>query len=65
MYDDIDYEELRSDLLNYYGTFMVNIAPAAVFELSRIERANYQELLMIARENNFDVDNYKLGGKNL
>lgn len=63
MIEEIDYEKLRSDLIDYYGTFMVNLFPAAVFELGRIEKASYQELLVIARENNFDLDDYNLKGK--
>ena len=61
----IDIDTLRRDLIDYYGTFMVNLFPAAAFELSRIERASCYELLMIASQNNFDIDDYKLGGKSL
>lgn len=65
MYEEIDYEKLRNDLMDYYGTFMVALFPAAVFELGRIEKASSEELLMIAKENNFDVDDYKSRGKSL
>ena len=63
MYMDLDYEKLRNDLLDYYGTFMVNLFPAAIFELGRIEKASEQELLTIAQENNFDLNDYKKRGK--
>ena len=62
---EIDYEKLRNDLVDYYGTFMVALFPAAVFELERIQKANYDELLVISKENNFDLDDYELKGKSL
>ena len=62
---EIDYEKLRDDLVDYYGTFMVALFPAAVFELERIQKANYDELLVISKENNFDLDDYELKGKSL
>lgn len=62
---EIDYEKLRNDLVDYYGTFMVSLFPAAVFELERIQKANYDELLVIAKENNFDLDDYEIRGKSL
>lgn len=65
MYTDVDFEKLRNDLLDYYGTFMVNLFPAAVFELGRIEKASEQELLTIAKENNFDLNDYEVKGKSL
>ena len=49
MYEEIDFEKLRNDLLDYYGTFMVNLFPAAVFELGRIDKANNEELLTITK----------------
>lgn len=63
MYEEIDFEKLRNDLLDYYGTFMVNLFPAAVFELGRIDKANNEELLTIAKENNFDLNDYEVKGK--
>lgn len=65
MYEEIDFEKLKIDLIDYYGTFMINLFPAAVFELNRIEKASNQELIIIAKENNFDLENYKLRGKSL
>lgn len=62
---EIDYEKLRNDLIDYYGTFMINLFPAAVFELERIQKASYEELLVIAKENNFDLGDYELRGKSL
>lgn len=65
MYTNIDFERLRKDLIDYYGTFMVALFPAASFELSRIENASNEELIVIAKENNFDLVDYQEKGKHL
>ena len=53
----IDYEKLRRDLIDYFGTAM-SFNPMAVIELSRVERASNDELVEIAIKNNFDLDKY-------
>ena len=58
MNDNIDYESLRQDLMNYFGTAIFNGNPLAIMELSKVERASWQELINIARENNININNY-------
>ena len=58
IYMDIDYDRLRSDLINYFGsaTPMFNVAYADVI---RVQRATNEELVSIALENGFDLEDYK------
>ena len=58
MYNEIDYESLRQDLMNYFGTAIASGMPQAVIDLTRVENANDEELLNIARENNININNY-------
>ena len=58
MYEEIDVERLRKDLLDYYGTAMYNASPLAIIELSKIERASEDELIQIAINNNINLNEY-------
>jgi len=58
MYEEIDIEKLRKDLLDYYGTAMYNVSPLAIIELSKIERASEDELIQIAINNNINLNEY-------
>ena len=55
-----DYEKLRKDLKDYYGTAMVVGFPLAIMDLSKVENASNEELLKIAQKNNFNENNYKV-----
>lgn len=57
--NEIDYEKLRNDLIDYYGTASYNGFPIAIIELSDVENASYEELINIAIKNNFNLNNYK------
>ena len=54
----IDVEKLRQDLIDYYGTALFNASPYAIVELQKIENAAYEELIKIAKDNNFDLNKY-------
>ena len=54
----IDVEKLRQDLIDYYGTALFNASPYAIVELQKIENATYEELIKIAKDNNFDLNKY-------
>lgn len=56
----IDFERLRTDLINYFGTAMYNISIAAMGNIQKIERASKEELIEIARENGFNLADYKI-----
>ena len=55
----MDYERLRKDLKEYYGTAVFSGLPMAVIELSDIESAPESKLINIARRAGFNLDDYK------
>lgn len=55
---NINIEQLRQDLLDYYGTAMNNGFPMAIIELSKIEKASAEELIEIAQQNGINIENY-------
>lgn len=57
----IDIERLRRDLIDYFGAAMMYY-PVAVINLSEVESASSEELIDIAINNGFNLDNYKIKG---
>jgi len=55
---NIDIEKLREDLIDYYGTAMFNASPLAIIELTKIEKATEKEIIQIAIDNKFDLNEY-------
>lgn len=53
----IDYDRLRKDLIDYYGTGMM-MNPMMMMELAKIETCSNEELLQIAINNNIYIDDY-------
>ena len=62
--DSIDYERLRRDLIDYFGSAMFSGMPMAIVDLSDVEMASYEELLMIAQRNSFDLREYQISENN-
>lgn len=58
--DEIDFNRLRSDLINYFGTAVISASPLALADLSRVENADREELINIAMEIGLNLDNYKI-----
>lgn len=58
---EIDIERLRKDLIDYFGVAMFNGSPQAMIELSRVEKAGPSELINIAQNNGFDINDYIIG----
>ena len=56
---DFDYDRLRRDLMDNYGTAMFSGFPMAVMDLSRVEKASEEELLRIASKERVNLDKYK------
>lgn len=53
----IDYEKLRNDLIDYFGTaFTLNTL--AMVDLFRVQNASDEELVNIAKRNGFDLTKY-------
>jgi len=57
MYMEIDYERLRRDLIDYFGTAMT-FYPMAVIELIEVENASNSRLEQIAIQNGFNLNDY-------
>lgn len=55
---EIDFERLREDLVDYFSTAMFNGFPAAVIDVTQVEIASNEQLIQIAQSNGFDLNNY-------
>lgn len=55
---NIDFERLRQDLIDYFGTAMTVGFGAAIIDISKIENASNEELINIAKQNGFNINNY-------
>lgn len=53
----LDYERLRGDLINYYGTAM-QYFPIAVMEVSKVKNASEEGVLDMAEKAGFDINDY-------
>lgn len=58
--NNIDYERLRKDLIDYYGTAFPLGFGVAIIEIEKIKKATNDELIVIANKCNFDLNNYKI-----
>ena len=56
--DEIDVDRLREDLEEYFGTTMFNGNPQAMIELEEVKSASTQELILIALNYGFDINDY-------
>ena len=56
--EDIDIEKLRIDLIDYFGSAMISLTTLALMDLSRVEKANDEELIQIALQNGFKLEKY-------
>jgi len=56
--EDIDIEKLRIDLIDYFGSAMISLTTLALMDLSRVEKANDEELIQIAQQNGFKLEKY-------
>ena len=55
----IDVGSLREDLKNYFGTAM-QYNPVAMMDLTKVEQASDQEIVKIALNNGFNLDDYEI-----
>ena len=63
---NIDYEKLRADLLKFYKTTMRALFPGpSMFMVDQIEIASDIELIKIANDSGFSIDDYRIKGKSL
>ena len=55
----IDVDELRSDLIDYFGS-ATPMYPVAFMDLINVENASPEELVQIAIQNGFDLNDYRV-----
>lgn len=60
----IDVDKLRDYMTDYFGTAMFNGFPAAVLDLSDIERMSGHELCQKAESLGIDLRNFEIGWLN-
>ena len=58
----IDIDELRNDLINYFGSAM-QYNQVAMIELIKVEQASDNEIVNIAIKNGFNLYDYEIKGK--
>lgn len=58
MKNEIDIEELRKYIIDYYGTAMINTSPNAIMDLMEIENASDEKVLSLALKNNININNF-------
>ena len=61
---EIDIAGLRHDLIEYFGSAS-DVIPYAESELVYVSYCSDDELLSIAIDNNFNLDNYKIEKRSL
>ena len=55
---EINYEQLRADLIDYFGTAMIYGLGAALIDIEEIESASNEKLIQIANQNGFNLNDY-------
>jgi hypothetical protein len=54
----IDFEKLRNDLKDYYGTAIFNGLPMAMVNVNQVEQASNEELIVIAKKLKINMERY-------
>ena len=61
---EYDFERLRQDLLDFFGTSMM-FNPMAVLNVIDVEKADNDKLLHLAQSNGFNLEEYRVKRKSL
>ena len=56
--EDIDIERLRQDLINEVTAAMFIVSPIAMMDLTKIENASDEELIKIAVNHGYNLEDY-------
>lgn len=56
----IDVDDLREDLIDYFGTGMFNASPAMMIMLEKVKSASDMGVVDIAIKNGFDIRKYEV-----
>ena len=57
--ENINFEKLRSDLIDYLGTAYYAGYGVAIIELSEVETASCEKLIELAKKYGFNLANYQ------
>ena len=61
---EIDIEKLRKDLIEHLeGAFFIGGFGAAMIDMEKVKRASSEEVIQIAIQNGFDIEDYKINYK--
>lgn len=53
---ELDFEKLRKNIMDYYGTAMMKGFPQAMFDLQKIKQASDEELIVWAKKAGIEID---------
>ena len=56
--EEINIEVLRNDLINYFMGLAYVVSPVAFMNVAEVEKATPEELVEIAINNGFSIENY-------
>ena len=56
----IDFDDLRHDLINYFGAATLTGFPSAYVDIENVKTADDKELLKTAIDNGFDLKSYRV-----
>lgn len=54
----IDFDRLRCDLTDYYGTAAFSGFPAAIIDVGKVQRASEEDLIIISKQLRVDLSKY-------
>ena len=55
----VNFDKLRHDLTDYYGTAVFSGFPAAIIDVSKVQRASDEKLLEIAKNLKLNLSEYE------
>ncbi len=58
--ENYDIESLRKDLVGYMGAAVGNPSWVSITNITKAENIEPDDLLRMAKENNFNLNNYKI-----
>ena len=55
----IDFDRLRRDLTDYYGTAAFSGFPAAIIDVGKVQRASEEKLIQLSQQLKVDLSKYE------
>ena len=56
--EEINIKELKQDLIDYFTGAAFNVSPVAFMDLTIVESASDEEVIKIALDNGFNLNDY-------